>query len=104
MTELEELKAQLKVLEKKVTLLEEIERIEKKKETQNLTDLIYDWWGDIFTTHSDWDMETSIEDLVDRIELFLPKEQSAKGSQNAYVECSVEGFNDCLKKIKGKLR
>ena len=104
MTELEELKAQLKVLEKKVALLEEIERIEKKKETQNLTDLIYDWWGDIFTTHSDWDMETSIEDLVDRIELFLPKEQSAKGSQNAYVECSVEGFNDCLKKIKGKLR
>ena len=104
MTELEEVKAQLKVLEKKVALLEEIERIEKKKETQNLTDLIYDWWGDIFTTHSDWDMETSIEDLVDRIELFLPKEQSAKGSQNAYVECSVEGFNDCLKKIKGKLR
>jgi hypothetical protein len=71
---------------------------------QTLTDLIYDWWEDVFTTHSDWDMETSIEDLVDQIELFLPKEQSAEGSQNAYVESAVEGFNDCLNKIKRKLR
>jgi len=71
---------------------------------QNLTDLIYDWWEDVFTTNSNDDMETSIEDLVDRIELFLPKEQSSAGSQNEYVECTVDGFNDCLKKIKGKLR
>ena len=72
--------------------------------SKTLTDLIYRWWSDVFTTHSDWDMETSIEDLVDQIELFLPKEQSSEGSQNAYVECTVEGFNDCLTKIKGKLR
>jgi hypothetical protein len=72
--------------------------------SKTLTDLIYRWWEDVFTTHSDWDMETSIEDLVDRIELFLPKEQSAAGSQNAYVESAVEGFNDCLNKIKSKLR
>ena len=71
---------------------------------QNLTDLIYDWWEDVFTTHSDWDMETSIDDLVERIKHWLPKEQSAAGSQNAYVECTVEGFNDCLTKIKSKLR
>ena len=71
---------------------------------KTLTDLIYDWWADVFTTHSDWDMETSIEDLVDQIQLWLPKEQSAAGSHNAYVECTVEGFNDCLNKIKGKLR
>ena len=72
---------------------------------KTLTDILYLWWSDVFTTHSDWDMETSIDDLVTRIEeWWLPKEQSAKGSQNAYVECSVEGFNDCLKKIKGKLR
>jgi len=49
-------------------------------------------------------METSIEDLVDQIQLWLPKEQSASGSQNVYVECTVEGFNDCLNKIKSKLR
>ena len=71
---------------------------------KTLTDLIYRWWGDVFTTHSDWDMETSIEDLVDQIELWLPKEQSAAGSQNAYVECTVEGFNDAIKKIKRNLR
>ncbi len=47
---------------------------------------------------------TSIEDLVDQIQLWLPKEQSASGSQNVYVECTVEGFNDCLNKIKSKLR
>lgn len=104
MTEIEEVKAQIKLLEKKVALLEEIERIEKKKETQNLTDLIYDWWEDIFTSHSDLDMEASIDDLVTRIEEWFPKEQSAAGSQNVYVECTVEGFNDCLTKIKGKLR
>ncbi len=72
--------------------------------SKTLTDLIYDWWEDVFTTHSDWDMETSIEDLVDQIQLWLPKEQSASGSQNVYVECTVEGFNDCLNKIKSKLR
>jgi hypothetical protein len=76
-----------------------------KSEPKTLTDILYLWWSDVFTTHSDWDMETSIDDLVTRIEeWWLPKEQSAAGSQNAYVECSVEGFNDCLKKIKGKLR
>jgi hypothetical protein len=104
MTEIEQVKAQIKLLEKKVALLEEIERIEKKKETQSLMDLIYYWWDDVFTTNSDWDMEASIDDLVTRIEEWLPKEQSAAGSQNVYVECTVEGFNDCLKKIKGKLR
>lgn len=48
------------------------EMVEKLK-GQNLTDLIYDWWSDIFTTHSDWDMETSIDDLVERIKHWLPK-------------------------------
>ena len=101
MTEIEQVKAEIKVLEKKVALLEEIE---KKKETQTLTDLIYDWWEDVFTTNSNDDMGICVDTLVDRIEAWLPKEQSAAGSQNAYVECTVEGFNDCLTKIKRKLR
>ena len=71
---------------------------------QSLTNLIYDWWEDVFTTNSNDDMETSIENLVDRIDKWLPKEQSAAGSQSLGVEDMVEGFNDCLKKIKGKLR
>lgn len=78
-----------------------VSSVEKPK---TLTDLIYRWWSDVFTTHSDWDMETSIDDLVDQIQLFLPKEQSAAGSQNEYVESAVEGFNDCLNTIKRKLR
>jgi len=71
---------------------------------ENLTDLIYDWWEDVFTTNSNDDMETSIENLVDRIDKWLPKEQSAAGSQSLGVEDMVEGFNDAIKKIKGKLR
>ena len=94
MTELEALKAQIKALERKV---EQLER-------NTLYAIIEGWWSDVFTTNSTDDMETCIDTLVDRIETWLPKEQSAAGSQNVYVECTVEGFNDCLNKIKGKLR
>ncbi len=66
---------------------------------QTLYDVIADWWDDTFTKK-----ETSLQELVDAIEEWLPKEQSSEGSQNAYVECTVEGFNDCLNKIKRKLR
>ena len=77
----------------------------EEPEPKTLTDILYLWWSDVFTTHSDWDMETSIDDLVTRIEeWWLPKEQSAKGSQNVDVEFLVDGFNDCLKEIKSKLR
>ena len=77
---------------------------EPQKQTNgSLTDLIWNWWEDVFTVHSDLDAENSIGELVDRIEKWLPKEQSAN-SQNTYVDCSVEGFNDCLIQIKSKLR
>ena len=59
--------------------------------------------SDIFTVSSTDDMETCIDTLVDRIETWLPKEQSAAGSQNVDVEFLVDGFNDCLKKIKDGL-
>jgi hypothetical protein len=100
---------ELKLIDKYVELNDETNSVfDKIKDAypkpKTLTDIIYRWWDDVFTTHSDWDMETSIEDLVDQIQLWLPKEQSATGSQNAYVESAVEGFNDCLTKIKGKLR
>ena len=42
--------------------------------------------------------------IVDAVERWLPKPQSAAGSQNGYVECAVDGFNDCLTKIKNTLR
>jgi len=62
--------------------------------SKTLTDLIYDWWEDVFTTHSDWDMETSIENLVDEISLWLPKEHDT----NSYK------WNECIRTIKEKLR
>ena len=43
-------------------------------------------------------------DIVAAVEGWLPKPQSAAGSQNVYVECTVDGFNDCLTKIKNTLR
>ena len=78
--------------------------VSSSNKPQTLTDLIADWWADVFTTGSDWDGEICIDNLVEQIKHWLPKEQSASGSQNAYVECSVEGYNDCLNKIKGKLK
>jgi hypothetical protein len=65
-----------------------------------LTDILYLWWSDVFTTHSDWDMETSIDD---RIEEWLPKPQSAAGSQNAMLNV-LDGHNHCLRKMKEMLR
>ena len=72
--------------------------------SKTLTDILYRWWDDVFTTHSDWDMETSIEDLVDQVEQWLPKPQSSADYQSLTAANMVEGWNNCLKQIKGKLR
>jgi hypothetical protein len=69
---------------------------------QTLRDVCMDWWDRVFGDTDD--TETCIDNLVDEISLWLPKPQSAAGSQNAYVESAVEGFNDCLNTIKRKLR
>ena len=73
-----------------------------KLKGQTLRDVCMDWWDRVFGDTDD--TETCIDNLVDEISLWLPKYQSAAGSQNVYVECTVEGFNDCLDKIKRKLR
>jgi DNA phosphorothioation-dependent restriction protein DptG len=101
-SDIEKTEAEIKVLQKKLDLLKEIET-HKSKKSETLYDIIADWWDEIFTNNNE--AAETIESLVDRIEKeWLPKPQSAAGSQNVYVECSVEGFNDCLTKIKGKLR
>ena len=71
---------------------------------KTLEGLIEEWWCDVFTRNSDLSMEESIDCLVSMISNWLPKSQSAAGSQSLGVEDMVEGFNDCLKKIKSKLR
>ncbi len=96
---------ELKLIDKYIELNDETQSVfDKIKDAypkpKTLTDIIIRWWGDAETQ----DKDPIITDLVDDIEKWLPKEQSAAGSQNAYVECSVEGFNDCLNKIKRKLR
>jgi len=94
---------------------EVVERVMKKWEEnppeflkfelgKTLEDLITRWWCDVFTTHDDWDMETAIDDLVDQIQLWLPKEQSYEGTQDSSVIDLVDGYNDALTKIKSKLR
>jgi hypothetical protein len=69
-----------------------------------LQKIIEIWWIDTFTLNSALGVNDAIGDLIDRIENFLPKEQNSSGSQNAYVDCACEGYNDAIKKIKSKLR
>ena len=72
---------------------------------KTLEQLIERWWCDVFVGPNEkWTMEECIADLCDRIHLWLPKEQSAAGSQSLGVEDMVEGFNDAIQKIKRKLR
>jgi hypothetical protein len=70
-----------------------VERLAKEYQAQKLYNILikYGYADDV-------------DEILDLVEKWLPKEQDASGSQNAYVECAVEGFNDCLTKIKGKLR
>lgn len=77
---------------------EVINRMVEKRKSKKLWNMIRDKLD-----HLGYDVDCC-DVIVDQIEEWLPKEQSAAGSQNAYVECSVEGFNDCLTKIKRKLR
>ena len=72
---------------------------------KTLEQIIERWWCDTFTgTHEKWSMEECIDDLIDRIELFLPRSQSAEGTQSVYTEVAVEAHNELLQKIKSKLR
>jgi hypothetical protein len=72
---------------------------------KTLETLITRWWDDVYDgIHQDWDKEVAIDDLIDQIQLWLPKEQSHEGTQDASVIDLVDGYNDCLEKIKSKLR
>ena len=54
-----------------------------------LYDVIADWWDDTFTKR-----ETSLHDLVDAIEEWLPKEHET----NSYK------WNECIRMIRENLR
>ena len=77
----------------------EISKTPVEKQSKTLTDIVYRWWDDVFTTHSDWDMETSIADLIDQVEQWLPKQT------DVCEEYSYEtGRNHVLDVIKRNLR
>jgi hypothetical protein len=73
----------------------EYKRVEEPK-PQTLYDIILEW--------NDNEDYLTCEELVNRIGNWLPKEQSAAGSQNVDTELLVDGFNHCLQKIKEMLR
>jgi len=164
MTEIEKIKAEIKVLEAKLSLLEEIEKHKSPVEKA-----YKDWWGQYpeWETDSQYDvarwhgfqagfraayeekvreddyynevecdekdnpkpmddvMDRLVEkykskklfdvirnlgysvdmcyEIVDAVRCWLPEPQSSSGSQNVDVELLVDGFNDCLKKIKDGL-
>ena len=74
--------------------------------SKTLEALITRWWDDVLYggIHQDWDREVAIDDLIDQIQLWLPREQSHEGTQSASVIDLVDGYNDALTKIKSKLR
>jgi hypothetical protein len=74
---------------------EVVNRLVKKYEAQKLFNRLVDELG--------YDFD-ACNDVVDLVEDWLPKEQSAAGSQNVNTELLVDGFNHCLEKIKGMLR
>jgi hypothetical protein len=74
---------------------EVVNRLVRKYEAQKLFNRLVDELG--------YDFD-ACNDVVDLVEDWLPKEQSAAGSQNVNTELLVDGFNHCLKKIKEMLR
>jgi protein-tyrosine phosphatase len=91
MTEIEKLEVEIKTLQDKLVTLKQVEKFKAQK----LWYIMRDKLG--FSI----DM---CDEIVDAVEEWLPEQQSAAGSQNVDVELLVDGFNDCLRKMKEMLR
>ena len=74
---------------------EVVDKLIKQQQAQKLYNMVRDELGYSFNC---------CDEFVDLVERWLPKEQSAAGSQNVDTELLVDGFNDCLRKIKEMLR
>jgi hypothetical protein len=91
MTEIEKLEVEIKTLQDKLVILKQVEKFKSQK----LWYIMRDKLG--FSI----DM---CDEIVDAVEEWLPEPQSAAGSQNVDTELLVDGFNDCLRKMKEMLR
>jgi hypothetical protein len=74
---------------------EVIDRMVKKYQAQKLWNRVRDELG--------YSIDCC-DSIVDLVEDWILDEQSAAGSQNVDVEFLVDGFNDCVRKMKEMLR
>ena len=74
---------------------EVVNRLVEKHKSQKLWNILSNKYDYISAT---------CDDIVSAVEEWLPKEQSAAGSQNVDTELLVEGFNDAIRKMKEMLR
>ena len=72
-----------------------VNRLVKKYEAQKLWNRVRDELG--------YSIDCC-DEIVDLVEDWIPKPQSAEGSQNVNTELLVDGFNHCLQKMKEMLR
>jgi len=74
---------------------EVVDRLVKKYQAQKLFNRLIDELG--------YSIDLC-DEIVDLVEDWIPEPQSAVGSQNIDVEFLVDGFNDCVRKMKEMLR
>jgi oligoribonuclease (3'-5' exoribonuclease) len=74
---------------------EVVDRLVKKYQAQKLWNRVRDELG--------YSIDCC-DEIVDLVEKWIPKEQIAAGSQNVNTELLVDGFNDCVRKMKEMLR
>jgi hypothetical protein len=74
---------------------EVVDRLIKKYQAQKLWNRVRDELG--------YSIDCCNE-IVDLVESWIPEYQSAAGSQNVDTELLVDGFNDCVRKMKEMLR
>ena len=74
---------------------EVVDRLVKKYQTQKLWNRVRDELG--------YSIDLC-DEIVDLVEDWIPEPQSTSGSQNLDVEFLVDGFNDCVRKMKEMLR
>ena len=72
-----------------------IDKMVEERKAQKLYNILKDRW--CFS-------KDACEEIVEAVAEWLPKEQSAAGSQNVDTELLVDGFNDAIRKMKEMLR
>jgi hypothetical protein len=74
---------------------EVIDRVVKKYQAQKLWNMVRNELG--------YSVDC-VNEIVDLVEKWIPEPQNASGSQNVDTELLVDGFNDCVRKMKEMLR